>query len=163
MVAKVAGLSRTTVYAGLAEIEAAAPGARLSIHSCDIRDEPGVRQMVADVLASHGRIDGLVNNAGINDSIGLDAGRDAFVGSLERNLIHYYVMAHFCAPHLKASRGAIVNISSKTAITGQGNGQGGREHGHKCDQLPGNRDITNPEHRAAVARFLDRKGPTPAA
>jgi assimilatory nitrate reductase catalytic subunit len=36
-------------------------------------------------------------------------------------------------------------------ITGQGNGQGGREQGHKCDQLPGNRDITNPEHRAAVA------------
>jgi assimilatory nitrate reductase catalytic subunit len=39
-----------------------------------------------------------------------------------------------------------------STITGQGNGQGGREHGHKCDQLPGNRDITNPEHRAAVAR-----------
>jgi assimilatory nitrate reductase catalytic subunit len=36
-------------------------------------------------------------------------------------------------------------------ITGQGNGQGGREHGHKCDQLPGNRDITNPEHRKFVA------------
>ena len=39
-----------------------------------------------------------------------------------------------------------------TTITGQGNGQGGREHGHKCDQLPGNRDITNPEHRAHVAK-----------
>ena len=38
-----------------------------------------------------------------------------------------------------------------TTITGQGNGQGGREQGHKCDQLPGNRDITNPEHRAYVA------------
>jgi len=38
-----------------------------------------------------------------------------------------------------------------STITGQGNGQGGREHGHKCDQLPGNRDITNPEHRAYVA------------
>jgi assimilatory nitrate reductase catalytic subunit len=38
-----------------------------------------------------------------------------------------------------------------TTITGQGNGQGGREHGHKCDQLPGNRDITNPAHRAHVA------------
>jgi assimilatory nitrate reductase catalytic subunit len=37
-------------------------------------------------------------------------------------------------------------------ITGQGNGQGGREQGHKCDQLPGNRDISNPEHRAAVAK-----------
>jgi len=36
-------------------------------------------------------------------------------------------------------------------ITGQGNGQGGREHGHKCDQLPGNRDITNPEHRKIVS------------
>lgn len=50
-------------------------------------------------------------------------------------------------------------------ITGQGNGQGGREHGHKCDQLPGNRDIENPEHRKIVADFwgipeseLPRKG-----
>ncbi len=39
-----------------------------------------------------------------------------------------------------------------STITGQGNGQGGREQGHKCDQLPGNRDITNPEHRAYVAQ-----------
>ncbi|QGG96705.1 molybdopterin oxidoreductase family protein [Actinomarinicola tropica] len=38
-----------------------------------------------------------------------------------------------------------------STITGQGNGQGGREHGHKCDQLPGNRDITNPEHREYIA------------
>ena len=36
-------------------------------------------------------------------------------------------------------------------ITGQGNGQGGREHGQKCDQLPGARDISNPEHRAYIA------------
>jgi assimilatory nitrate reductase catalytic subunit len=36
-------------------------------------------------------------------------------------------------------------------ITGQGNGQGGREHGQKCDQLPGGRDISKPEHRAHVA------------
>lgn len=41
--------------------------------------------------------------------------------------------------------------SGVSTITGQGNGQGGREQGHKCDQLPGNRDITNPEHRAYVA------------
>lgn len=37
-------------------------------------------------------------------------------------------------------------------ITGQGNGQGGREHGHKCDQLPGNRDIENPEHRQYISQ-----------
>ncbi len=44
-------------------------------------------------------------------------------------------------------------------ITGQGNGQGGREHGHKCDQLPGNRDITNPEHRQYIAKVwgIDEK------
>jgi assimilatory nitrate reductase catalytic subunit len=41
--------------------------------------------------------------------------------------------------------------SGVNTITGQGNGQGGREHGHKCDQLPGNRDITNPEHRRYIA------------
>lgn len=38
-----------------------------------------------------------------------------------------------------------------STITGQGNGQGGREHGQKCDQLPGARDIENPEHRKHVA------------
>lgn len=36
-------------------------------------------------------------------------------------------------------------------IVGQANGQGGREHGQKCDQLPGLRDISNPEHRAYIA------------
>ena len=37
-------------------------------------------------------------------------------------------------------------------ITGQGNGQGGREHGQRCNQLPGGRDIENPQHRAEIAR-----------
>jgi assimilatory nitrate reductase catalytic subunit len=44
-------------------------------------------------------------------------------------------------------------------IVGQANGQGGREHGQKCDQLPGLRDITNPEHRRYVAEVwgIDEK------
>ena len=37
-------------------------------------------------------------------------------------------------------------------LLGQANGQGGREHGQKCDQLPGGRDLANPEHRAHVAK-----------
>jgi L-fucose dehydrogenase len=90
----------------------------------ELSDEAACRSAVEQVMARFGRIDGLVNNAGVNDSIGLDAGREAFIGSLERNLIHYYVMAHYCVPHLKATRGAIVNVSSKTAITGQGNTSG---------------------------------------
>jgi L-fucose dehydrogenase len=90
----------------------------------ELSDDAACGAAVAQVVARFGRIDGLVNNAGINDNIGLDAGRDAFVGSLERNLIHYYSMAHYCVPHLKAVRGAIVNVSSKTAVTGQGNTSG---------------------------------------
>jgi NAD(P)-dependent dehydrogenase (short-subunit alcohol dehydrogenase family) len=90
----------------------------------ELQDDAQCRDGVAQTVARFGRIDGLVNNAGVNDGVGLDAGRDAFVASLERNLIHYYAMAHHCVPHLKATRGAIVNISSKTAVTGQGNTSG---------------------------------------
>jgi L-fucose dehydrogenase len=90
----------------------------------ELSNDAACKHAVAQTLERFGQLDGLVNNAGINDNIGLDAGRDAFVGSLERNLIHYYVMAHYCVPHLKASKGAIVNVSSKTAITGQGNTSG---------------------------------------
>ena len=72
-----------------------------------------------------GRIDALVNNAGINDSVGLEHGKpDQFVASLQRNLLHYYDMAHYALPHLKNAKGAIVNISSKTAVTGQGGTSG---------------------------------------
>jgi NAD(P)-dependent dehydrogenase (short-subunit alcohol dehydrogenase family) len=78
-------------------------------------------QVVSDITRRYGRIDGLVNNAGINDGVGLEKGDYAgFVKSLHANLIHYYLMAHFALPELKKTRGAIVNISSKTAETGQG-------------------------------------------
>lgn len=77
-------------------------------------------QVVRETMDRFGRIDGLVNNAGFNDRIGLDAGPKAFVESLERNLLHVYCMAHYSLPHLKLSQGPIVNISSKTAVTGQG-------------------------------------------
>ncbi len=67
------------------------------------------------------RIDGLVNNAGVNDGVGLESGNyEAFMASLHRNVVHYYLLAHYALPELKKSKGAIVNISSKTAETGQG-------------------------------------------
>ncbi len=79
------------------------------------------RQAIAAVVARFGRIDGLVNNAGINDGIGLEHGdSEQFIASLRRNLVHYYDMARFALPELKKSQGAIVNISSKVADTGQG-------------------------------------------
>lgn len=80
-----------------------------------------VEQVVQAIAAKFGRIDGLVNNAGVNDSVGLESGNyNAFIDSLHKNLIHYYLMAHHCLPYLKTSRGSIVNIGSKVADTGQG-------------------------------------------
>ena len=80
---------------------------------------------VLETIKKFGRIDALVNNAGVNDKVGLEHGSpEQYVSSLERNLLHYYNMAHYCLPHLKNSKGAIVNIASKTAVTGQGGTSG---------------------------------------
>jgi len=73
------------------------------------------------IIKKYGRIEGLVNNAGQNDGVGLENGNyELFMKSLHRNLTHYYLMAHFALPELKKTKGAIVNITSKTAETGQG-------------------------------------------
>lgn len=99
-------------------------------HRCEVLivdlEEPGAcGQAVQESLRRCGRIDALVNNAGINDKIGLEHGSpQAFLESVQRNLLHYYSMTHFALPALKASRGVILNISSKTAVTGQGGTSG---------------------------------------
>lgn len=79
------------------------------------------RKAVQAVVSEYGRIDGLVNNAGVNDGVNLEHGSyEAFMASLHKNLVHYYLMAQYALPELKKSRGAIVNIGSKVAETGQG-------------------------------------------
>ena len=76
---------------------------------------------VNKVREVYGRIDGLINNAGVNDGVNLEhGGYEKFIASLHKNLVHYYLLAHHALPALKMSKGAIVNISSKTAETGQG-------------------------------------------
>jgi L-fucose dehydrogenase len=89
-------------------------------HTLDLRDDAACGAAVASVLASHGRIDGVVNNAGVNDGVGLGAGPAAFRASLDLNLVPAYTMVHLCAEALKASRGAVVNVASKVGLTGQG-------------------------------------------
>jgi len=87
----------------------------------ELSDPGECANAVADVAAQFGRIDGLVNNAGVNDGVSLQHGSyEAFVASLHKNLVHYYLMAHYALPYLKNAKGAIVNIGSKTAETGQG-------------------------------------------
>ncbi len=79
------------------------------------------KEAIEKVMKQFGRINGLVNNAGVNDGVGLENGNyEAFISSIHKNLVHYYLMAHYALPALKASKGSIVNIGSKTAETGQG-------------------------------------------
>jgi L-fucose dehydrogenase len=88
----------------------------------ELTDPEETKKAVQKVIAQFGKIDGLVNNAGLNDGVGLENGNyEGFVQSLHRNLIHYYLMAHHALPELIKSKGSIVNISSKTGETGQGN------------------------------------------
>ncbi len=82
------------------------------------------RRALEATLERFGRLDGLVNNAGVNDGVGLEAGPEAFIASLERNLIHYYMMMHLAVESLKVSQGAVVNIGSKVSVTGQGGTSG---------------------------------------
>lgn len=103
------------------EAELEAMGADYLFVRTELSDDSQCENAVAQTIARFGRIDGLVNNAGTNDGIGLDAKPQAFRASLNQNLVHYFTMAHLCVPHLKKNGGAIVNISSKTAVTGQGN------------------------------------------
>ncbi len=86
----------------------------------DLAHDEDCRRAVTETHDRWGQVYGLVNNAGTNDSIDLNAGPEAFRASLEQNLIHYYTLAHLLQDDLKAQQGAILNISSKTAVTGQG-------------------------------------------
>ncbi len=96
-------------------------GGRAWAVSAELTRTDDCQRAVEATLAQFGRIDGLVNNAGINDGVNLEEGdTDRFLASLRKNLLHYYEMAHFALPELKKSRGAIVNVGSKVAETGQG-------------------------------------------
>lgn len=105
------------------EVEAA--GGKVHQVVAELTDPAACEKAIAEVLQHFGRIEGLVNNAGVNDGVGLESGNyEQFMASLHKNVVHYYLMAHFALPELKKSKGAILNITSKTADTGQGHTSG---------------------------------------
>lgn len=91
----------------------------------ELSEPDNCRAAIEAVISQYGRIDGLVNNAGVNDGVGLENGSyEGFIASYKKNAVHYYLLAHHALPELKKSKGAIVNIGSKTAETGQGGTSG---------------------------------------
>lgn len=103
--------------------ELAAAGSIAYQVAIELREVNQIKQVIENIVKKFGRIDGLVNNAGYNDGVGLEKGNyEAFMRSLHDNLVHYYLMAQHCLPLLiQSTNAAIVNIVSKTAETGQGN------------------------------------------
>ncbi|RDV16948.1 short chain dehydrogenase [Pontibacter diazotrophicus] len=103
----------------IAEIEA--QGGKAFQVVAELSQPEECEKAVRLTMEQFGRVEGLVNNAGFNDGVGLENGSyEKFMASLHNNLTHYYLLAHYVLPALKESKGAIVNISSKTAETGQG-------------------------------------------
>nr|WP_293845893.1 SDR family oxidoreductase [uncultured Arsenicibacter sp.] len=99
-----------------------AAGGKAFAIEAELTQPDACKKAVDETLAQFGRIDGLVNNAGVNDGVGLENGSyEAFMASLHKNVVHYYLMAHYALPALKESKGSIVNVGSKVAETGQGN------------------------------------------
>lgn len=119
----VLGRRSENVRAFMEEMQANA--AKCNLVEAYLEDLDRCKSAISEIEDQYGDIYGLVNNAGVNDGIGLEKGDVAhFVESLQKNLIHYYALAHYALNSLRRTQGAIVNISSKVALTGQGNTSG---------------------------------------
>lgn len=117
------GRNKQTVDTTVAEIEGM--GYRVGKAYAELMDGNACQQAVEKAIDEFGKIDGLVNNAGVNDSVGLENGSVAqFTESIHKNLTHYYQMAQLVLPQLKQHKGSIVNIGSKTSVMGQGSTSG---------------------------------------
>jgi len=104
--------------------DAAQAGGRVESYLCEMTDAAAVRAAVAAVRAKHGRIDCVVNNAGVNDGVGLRSPVEDFRASLEKNIVQCFVLVQAVLDDLIKSQGNIVNIGSKCSVTGQGGTSG---------------------------------------
>jgi len=90
----------------------------------NLSDTDQIEKTVKKIAEKYGRIDVLINNVGVNDGAGLDASIEDFMWSLKLNLVSFFAMTKFCLPHLRKSKGNVLNIGSKVALTGQGGTSG---------------------------------------
>ncbi len=116
------GRNKTTIATAVEELKKIGS---VGFAYAELTNPEACKKAITGIIKEYGRIDGLVNNAGVNDGVGLENGNyDEFTASIHKNLTHYYLMAHHALPELKKSKGNIVNIGSKTSVTGQGGTSG---------------------------------------
>ncbi|MCG2460500.1 SDR family oxidoreductase [Flavobacteriaceae bacterium F89] len=99
-------------------------GIDASFFQTDVTEPDQIKAAVAGVVEKYGRIDVVINNVGVNDGAGLDASYEEFMNSLKLNLVSFYLVVKYALPHLKATKGNILNIGSKVGLTGQGGTSG---------------------------------------
>lgn len=90
----------------------------------DVTNPEQIKKSVDTITEKYGKIDVVINNVGVNDGIGLDATYEEFMNSLKLNVVSYFLVVKHALPYLKKSKGNILNIGSKVALTGQGNTSG---------------------------------------
>ncbi|MHC4103554.1 MAG: L-fucose dehydrogenase [Planctomycetota bacterium] len=90
----------------------------------ELINENDCRRAVEAALDTFGHIDVVVNNAGTNDGAALEAGTNEFMKSIQLNLFHYFTVVYYALDELKQNQGAIVNVGSHVADTGQGSTSG---------------------------------------
>lgn len=105
---------------GLAEVAAQGDG-RISVIEADLRDEAAVAGLADEVVSRHGRLDGLVNNAGIAPA-GKFVSQDPAVWkeTLAVNVVAPMLLAQSAGRHMiTAGGGGILNIASTTGVRGK--------------------------------------------
>ena len=90
----------------------------------DVTNPEQIKKAVDTITEKYGKIDVVINNVGVNDGIGLDATYEEFMNSLKLNVVSYFLVVKNALPFLKKSKGNILNIGSKVALTGQGKTSG---------------------------------------
>ncbi len=92
--------------------------------AADLMIEADCQRAVMETVRHFGGLDILIHNAGVNDGVSLEQSPAEFMASLQKNLFHAFTITHFATAELKKSRGAVVNVGSKVAVTGQGHTSG---------------------------------------
>jgi len=90
----------------------------------DVTEPKQIEDAIETISKKYGRIDVVINNVGVNDGAGLNATYEEFMNSLKLNLVSFFLIVKYAVPFLKETKGNILNIGSKVALTGQGGTSG---------------------------------------